>query len=66
MTFAEYLKKVTETKNENSSWRMGQTYFNVLSDVRSDLSEQVLFTNLDPFFRDEVIGNFLAFVAENW
>lgn len=38
------------TQRDNPSWRWGQTLFNVLEQVRPDLSEQIRGTDLDPFY----------------
>lgn len=68
MTYAEYIKLCEETQKENPSWRWGQTCFNVLVQVRSDLSEQVRATPLDPFYRRKTseIKDFFEFVHNNW
>lgn len=64
--FVAYLNLVVVTRADNPSWRKGQTHFNVLSDVRPDLSERVRGTRLDPFHKDCVLGEFLNYVAKNW
>lgn len=67
MTFEDYLKSCANSKQNNPEWRMGQTYFNVLDAIRPDLAEGLRSTiNLDPFYRDENIGEFLAYVCEHW
>jgi hypothetical protein len=45
---------------------MGQAYFNTLADVRSDLADLVRGSHLDPYYNDNRIDEFLAFVAERW
>lgn len=65
MTFADYLLLVVMTKRREPNWRMGQTYFNVLTQ-RPDLSERVRGSTKDPFYRDELIPEFLAWIAEHW
>lgn len=51
---------------EAPEWRIGQTYFNVLARRRPDLSEQIRSGPLDPFYRNERVPEFVAFLAENW
>jgi len=64
--FATYLERVSETKKQNSTWRMGQTYFNVLCETRSDIAEKLRGTLADPFYSDERIGAFLSVVYAEW
>jgi hypothetical protein len=47
-------------------WRMGQTYFNVLNDVRPDIAELVRGGKDDPYYDDINIGGFLIFVEGKW
>lgn len=61
-----YLNLVVVTRAENPSWRKGQTYFNVLFDVRPDISEKIRATNLDPYHNDCKLGEFLHYVAKVW
>jgi hypothetical protein len=65
-TFEEFTLRVTLAQVRNPSWRAGQTAFNVLWDMRPDLSEQVRSTSLDPFYVDERLPEFYEFVKENW
>ena len=53
LTLREYHVKVTEAIIANKDWRAGQAMFNVLCELRPDLSEQIRGTNLDPFY----VGN---------
>lgn len=71
MTFEEYIQEVQRTFEKWSTasdpWRMGQTYFNVLCELRPDLSEQIRSDfNLDPFYRDQVIPEFTAWARAHW
>lgn len=58
MTYENYIDAVQEAYKANPSWRMGQTYFNVLMDAAPDLAEEIRGTDLDPFHRDEVLPSF--------
>lgn len=48
--------------------RLGQQLTNVLSRNynRNDLNRLVLETELDPFYQDSNIDNYLQFIDENW
>lgn len=50
-------------KPDSEQWRSGQTYFNVLYDIRPDLADLIRATELDPFHDDSRIGVFLAWLA---
>lgn len=68
-TYQEYLTAVERCVDE-THWRYGQALFNVLHDVRPDISEKVRATGLDPFYArsrdDAVIRNFLLYVGVEW
>lgn len=49
-----------------AAWRRGQAAFNGLADVRPDLAGRVRGGPVDPFFSDDRIENFRAFIAEQW
>lgn len=75
MLLHEYWVQVWKTYKANPDWRYGETAFNVLHDVRPDLSEQIrgdtdYETGRDPFYI-QTTGcpnwtNFVAFLKENW
>lgn len=66
MTYADYLEAVGLTQAGLPNWRSGQTHFNVLCDMRPDLSERVRATELDPFHLDSRLPQFLAFLEAEW
>lgn len=72
MTYQEYLEECQKVQVQYTNWRPGQTMFNVLSEKRPDLSEQIRGQELDPFYADhspkrrEKITAFLDWVRENW
>lgn len=66
MNFAEFLVECARRKEAHSSWRMGQTYFNVLKEVKPAFAETIRGTFLDPFHNDNRIGDFLSHVYANW
>lgn len=58
--FVQYLHAVHEKKEVEKTWRMGQTYFNVLREMRPDIAERIEVTDDDPFYDDGKIGAFLC------
>lgn len=69
MTYARYLVEVAkyQAKYMPLGQRQGQCYFNMLHEVRPDLANQIRGNvELDPFYVDARIGNFLAWVCNNW
>lgn len=70
-SFEEYLASVSMAlaTPENRHLRRGQVYANTLFDFgRGHLENHVLvhLPAADPFYRDENLPAFLAYVAENW
>lgn len=65
-SFIEYVGNCALRRLNYPNERKGQAYFNTLHEMRPDLSEQVRGSHIDPFYRDEVIENFLSFVGGNW
>ncbi|WP_332645081.1 hypothetical protein [Aeromicrobium sp.] len=66
MNVAEYLQIVRTVHARTTDWRLGQTYFNVLTEARPELAEKVRGSIVDPFHQDARIGDFLVFVSDNW
>jgi len=46
--------------------RVGQWMFNVLHEMRPELANAVRGGDLDPFYDDAKIDNFLNWVSKNW
>lgn len=65
-TFTQYLIQVSKTLNEETHWRLGQTYFNVLYEMRPDIADKVRTTALDPYYSDSNIDDFLEWVITKW
>lgn len=66
LDFTDYLKLVVIVRSENPSWRKGQTYFNVLHDVRPDLAELIRGTSIDPFYRECNFAEFMYRLSIMW
>lgn len=54
------------TSNKPSDLRYGQWLFNTLTEIRPDLTAQVRATENDPFYNDDRVPAFLAWVARHW
>ena len=53
MTLKEFYRFVDVNHyNNQSRWRVGQTLFNLLSDVRPEIAEKLRRTENDPFYTD--------------
>ena len=65
LTFSEYVVAATQYHNENDE-RLGQSYFNALSVVRPDLSEQIRGTENDAFYNNDLLPKMLAFCYKRW
>lgn len=67
MTFEQYIGAAAGLHWAMPGIRAGQAAFNVLATHRPDLSEQVRGdTNLDPFYQDDRLPAFYAWLAEHW
>jgi hypothetical protein len=66
MTREEYMMNALLQFEEYGGWRMGQTHWNVLVEFRPELAERLHGTELDPFYSDNVIPQYLRFIFENW
>ena len=67
-TLEDYLGHVLTNVQAHldKGWRVGQTYFNLLLEFNPVLAERVRATDVDPFYNDKLIVDFLGFVADNW
>jgi len=66
VTFEEF-RNTYRSGHPDPRWRMGQRLFNRLLAVRPDLSEAIRGVGgLDPFHRDDLIPDCLAWLEENW
>lgn len=72
VTYDDFLEAVLIGSARHTNWRLGQTAFNALSDMRPDIAEKIRTTPIDPFYADhlpnasEKIATFLAHVREEW
>lgn len=50
----------------DANYRPGQVAFNVLYEDRPDLAVRIRGGNIDPFYDDDALVEFYAWVSENW
>ena len=72
MRLDEYWHKVVENTMLHPEWRYGQSAMNTLQVVRPELAKQVVGTDLDPFYIEDINRDlyrwrkYVDFVKENW
>lgn len=67
LTNAEYIafrKQVKETLKEYPMLRKGQAMFNVLYEIRQDIADNITNTDIDPFYDDSKIPQFIKYINE--
>jgi hypothetical protein len=62
--FVAYVHNVKTAKPKEQ--REGQWAFNSLLDIRPDIAEKARATEVDPFYNDTILYDFLYFVDLNW
>jgi len=60
----EYLKEVKRVAVEYLDWRLGQSYFNVLTIMHVDIADELRGGEFDPFFDDRKIDKFINEITE--
>jgi hypothetical protein len=66
VTFQQYLTEVSVMLARHPEYRYGQACFNTLHNVRPDISERLRSTSVDPFYDDQIAGEFLLAVYDLW
>lgn len=69
MLLADYWMAIGKAVALNPSLRWGQAAFNLLSEEKPDLANQIQGTDKDPFYcymSDLVIQRFIEFIEEEW
>lgn len=67
ISYEDFLKRVEKYHNQfKDNWKMGQTYFTVLSSVRSDIAQTIRGTIYDPFHKDIVSKEVEKYVKFLW
>lgn len=57
---------VTESLKHFPTWRKGQSYFNCLWNMDTELANELRGSDKDPFYSDDKIADFLKAVEEKW
>lgn len=65
MNFSEFLLEIAYYYYNNKEQRFGQACFNVLWELDESLAREIHSTELDPFFEDGRVPEFLAKVRDN-
>ena len=65
VSFHEYIIVAAELFREND-FRMGQTYFNVLLEMRPDIANHIRGTDKDAFYDNDKLPTMLAEVYKRW
>jgi hypothetical protein len=65
ITYQDFLIKVHSFASANN-WKIGQAYFNLLSNYRPEIAEMLRGTLHDPFHRDYISHETEALVKSNW
>ena len=67
VNYAEFHYKAVRRWSEyNGQERLGQSYFNLLHEVRPDLANELRGSMLDPFFKERITQVVHDWVAERW
>lgn len=53
----ELLELIDKLLKENPNWRVGQTIFNAIMILDSDLANKIRGTRLDPYYKDILISS---------
>ena len=60
--YIEFRKQLKETLKEFPSLRKGQIMFNVLYEVKPELADKIRSSNIDPFYNDNNIPEFMKYI----
>ena len=67
ISYQEFIDKVHSLhKKMNGSWRLGQTYFNVLSNCKPGIAESIRSTIHDPFNKEIISKELEQIVQSRW
>lgn len=64
--YGQYIAHVIKYREAHPEQRLGQAYMNALTQFDADASRAVHGTPLDPFFGDDVLGDFRAWLRARW
>lgn len=70
MTYDEYIlaacTRVRKQVDKGDRERVGQAFFNALYEIRPALADHFRGENLDPFYDDAALPDFLEELHQNW
>lgn len=64
MTFNDIVLELEKYRAAHPEQRTGQAYFNRLYELEPELANEIRATGLDPFYRDDILPDFLTKVYE--
>jgi hypothetical protein len=65
-TFSHFLTEVAYVYHASLEFRFGQTCFNVLYKLNPDLATSLTGTDVDPYYDDDKVPEFLKRVRDEW
>ena len=64
LEYAEFLERVHLYRKDFPQLRLGQAMYNILNSYHPNLAVSVRGTELDPFYRDDRVEDFLEYIKE--
>lgn len=66
LTWSDLTIAIAQAHNAHPEWRYGQLLFNVVHELRPDISERLRSTSVDPFYDSKLSESFLNEVWSLW
>ncbi len=63
-TSDNFFQQIKKFSADHKDWRKGQIYFNALNVSHPELAEEIRGSKFDPFYKDEIILDFIEFLKE--
>lgn len=57
-------KALQDYINNKPHYRLGQSYFNTLHDIKAELADSIRATVIDPFYNDDKLPDFILYISE--
>lgn len=65
MTYQDFIKLVDQTSS-HFSWRYGQSLMNVLHGVWPEKYQEIVESDLDPYYTEKNVSKILKLLQDNW
>jgi hypothetical protein len=67
MDYIDFVLESTRYYNSNrADYRFGQAVYNKLNEIRPDIANKIIGTQLDPYYKTSVETNVWEFIRKNW